>query len=38
MTFNQEDKIISGFLESIGPWRDYVVMEVDLPFLSTSFT
>lgn len=26
MTFNQEDKIISEFLESIGPWRDYVVI------------
>lgn len=26
MTFNQEDKIISAFLESIGPWRDYVVI------------
>ncbi|MBA2369800.1 MAG: hypothetical protein H0V82_12390 [Candidatus Protochlamydia sp.] len=26
MTFNQEDKIISEFLESIGPWRDFVVI------------
>lgn len=26
MTSNQEDKIISEFLESIGPWRDYVVI------------
>jgi hypothetical protein len=24
MTSNQEDKIISEFLESIGPWRDIV--------------
>ncbi len=23
MTSNQEDKIISEFLESIGPWRDF---------------
>jgi len=23
---NQEDKIISEFLESIGPWRDFVVI------------
>lgn len=26
MTSNQEDKIISEFLESIGPWRDFVVI------------
>lgn len=26
MTSNQEDKIISEFLESIGPWRGYVVI------------
>lgn len=26
MTPNQEDKIISEFLESIGPWRDFVVI------------
>jgi hypothetical protein len=26
MTFNQEDKIISEFLESIGPWRDVVII------------
>lgn len=26
MTFNQEDKIISEFLESIGPWRDFIVV------------
>lgn len=26
MTSNQEDKIISEFLESIGPWRDLVVI------------
>ncbi len=26
MTFNQEDKIISEFLESIGPWREFVVI------------
>lgn len=26
MTFNQEDKIISEFLESIGPWRDFIVI------------
>ncbi|MEI7441733.1 MAG: GSU2403 family nucleotidyltransferase fold protein [bacterium] len=26
MTFNQEDKIISEFLESIGPWREVVVI------------
>lgn len=26
MTYNQEDKIISEFLESIGPWRDFVVI------------
>jgi hypothetical protein len=26
MTSNQEDKIISEFLKSIGPWRDYVVI------------
>ena len=26
MTLNQEDKIISEFLESIGPWRDFVVI------------
>ena len=26
MTSNQEDQIISEFLESIGPWRDYVVI------------
>lgn len=26
MTSNQEDKIISEFLESIGPWRDFVVV------------
>ncbi len=26
MTFNQEDKIISEFLESIGPWRELVVI------------
>ena len=26
MTPNQEDKIISEFLESIGPWRDHVVV------------
>lgn len=26
MTSNQEDKIISEFLESIGPWRDFIVI------------
>lgn len=26
MKSNQEDKIISEFLESIGPWRDFVVI------------
>lgn len=26
MTSHQEDKIISEFLESIGPWRDFVVI------------
>jgi nucleotidyltransferase-like protein len=26
MTSNQKDKIISEFLESIGPWRDFVVI------------
>jgi hypothetical protein len=26
MTSNQEDKIISEFLESIGPWRNFVVI------------
>jgi Nucleotidyltransferase len=26
MTSNQEDKIISEFLESIGPWREFVVI------------
>ncbi len=26
MTSNQEDKIISEFLESIGPWRDFVII------------
>lgn len=26
MTSNQEDKIISEFLKSIGPWRDFVVI------------
>jgi len=26
MIFNQEDKIISEFLESIGPWRDFVII------------
>jgi hypothetical protein len=26
MTFTQEDKIISEFLESIGPWRNFVVI------------
>lgn len=26
MTPNQEDRIISEFLESIGPWRDFVVI------------
>jgi len=26
MTPNQEDKIISEFLESIGPWRDFIVI------------
>lgn len=26
MTSNQEDKIISEFLEAIGPWRDFVVI------------
>lgn len=26
MTSNQEDKIISEFLESIGPWRAFVVI------------
>lgn len=26
MTFSQEDKIISEFLESIGPWRDLIVI------------
>lgn len=26
MTSNQEDQIISEFLESIGPWRDFVVI------------
>jgi hypothetical protein len=26
MTSNQEDKIISEFLESVGPWRDFVVI------------
>jgi hypothetical protein len=26
MTFNQEDRIISEFLKSIGPWRDLVVI------------
>ena len=29
MTSNQEDKIISEFLESIGPWRDFVVIGGD---------
>lgn len=26
MTSNQEDKIISEFLESIGPWRDFIAI------------
>ncbi|OJU79877.1 MAG: hypothetical protein BGO10_03215 [Chlamydia sp. 32-24] len=26
MISSQEDKIISDFLHSIGPWRDYVVI------------
>ncbi len=26
MIFNQEDKIISEFLESIGPWRELIVI------------
>lgn len=26
MTSNQEDKIISEFLESIGPWREFIVV------------
>jgi len=26
MTFNQQDKIISEFLESIGPWREFIVI------------
>lgn len=30
MISNQEDKIISEYLESIGPWRDFVVLEVVL--------
>lgn len=29
MTSNQEDKIISEFLESIGPWRDVVIIGGD---------
>lgn len=30
MTSNQEDKIISEFLESIGPWRDFVIIGFQL--------
>lgn len=37
MTSNPEDKIISEFLESIGPWRDLIVIGGGLRFLSTNF-
>jgi len=34
----QEDKIISEFLKSLGPWREFIVIGGGFALLFTSFT